>query len=134
MVGTVGAGYHPGRVGLCDWTIDWRKGVATGFGKNGRGSARARAGGIVYDGVQYSGRELAKSAQRHSSGGDPSEGCERGFGTIPRAEVGARENLPLSDVSRRGVSAVLGEIRLALSVSARRGGNDRGGCQSDPES
>ena len=49
--------------------------------------------------------------------------------TIPRAEVGTRENLPLSDVSRWGMSALLGEVCLALSVSARRGGDDRGGVR-----
>ena len=87
MAGTAGAGYHQGTLASAIGRLTGEKVLPQGSGRTDAGVHALSAGGIVYDGVQYSGRELAKSAQRHSSGGDPSEGCERGL-----AEFHARKS------------------------------------------
>src|SRR6185437_5267491 len=117
MAGTAGGRYHPRQFGLCYWTIDRGKGLASRVRTDGRGRSRSPAGSYVRHGVINPDRELSKGPEWHFTGNYPGTRGDGSTARVPCAEIRPCQDLLLPDISQRDLFSICHPVCLALSIS-----------------
>src|SRR4030095_3760583 len=118
LAGAARGGHDPGHTGLCNWTAHRGKRLAAGVGTHRCLGTCTGAGSFVLYVVADSNRKFPEGLERYLAAVDPSARGGGSAGRVSCTAFGTGENVSLPDLSRPGVLAVLGAVRLAFSLSS----------------